>query len=304
MKTAEASIEIPHYFLETRDGVRLRYFDTDAASVGSHTTRPALLLANGLGGPVAAFRPYVRALGAGHRLLSWDYRGLYGSTLGPGPRPRLDVAAHVSDVVALLDRTGLERVTFVGWSMGVQIALELFKRHPERIAALVLLNGAAGRPLRGMTLPFAEPLLAPVVRQARHWPGLGQRVLETASRFGGTASWLKRLGAVASDFDEGLFREMLDGFKAIDLERYFALLEELCRHDASDVVPRVTAPTLIVTGARDLLTPAESARDMHRSIRGSEFMELPRGTHYSAAEFPAPIAARIAEFVARRVSAR
>ncbi|HSC87561.1 MAG TPA: alpha/beta hydrolase [Polyangiaceae bacterium] len=301
MKTAEASIEIQQYFLETRDGVTLRYFDADSARNDDSVPPPALLWANGLGGPVIAFEPYLDRLGARYRTLSWDYRGLYGSSnLGPAPRP-LSVEAHVEDAIAVLDRAGVERVIFVGWSMGAQIGLELARRYPERLAGLVLVSGAAGRPLEGLALPLPTSLLDRMVRNAGLVAPLGQGVLSAASRFGGTARWLKRMGLVAREFDEGLLTRMLGHFETIDLRRYMELLEGLCEHDARDALEQLTVPTLVIAGSRDVITPAKRARAMAERIRGAEFWLLERATHYAAAEFPAAIAARIDSFVRARV---
>jgi len=303
MKTVEARIEIPKYFLETRDGVHLRYFDTGAGQTTGSAAPPAILLANGLGGPISAFRPYMKYLSQNHRVLSWDYRGLYGSLLPRGPRSDLGVSAHAEDVLAVLDRAGVEHVTFVGWSMGVQIGLEVVRRAKDRVSGLVLMNGTSGNPLRGMDLPFSEFLLAPLVRRAGGYEKLGHRLIERASRHPTTSLWLKRLGLVARAFDSALFQEMIDDFKTIDLRHYFALLDELCRHDAGDMLGAIDVPTLVVSGGRDHLTPSSAAQRMAERIRGAEFFLVPAATHYGAAEFPDIVARRIERFVQGRIAA-
>src|SRR6187399_3757961 len=94
----------PH-FIERPDGTRLCWFDT-------RTAGPVLMLANGLGGPLVALRTYIQHFASTHRVVSWDYRGLYGSRLGPGAS--LDIAAHAADARAVVASLGTPVGTYVG----------------------------------------------------------------------------------------------------------------------------------------------------------------------------------------------
>ena len=78
-------------------------------------------------------------------LLAPDLRGRGRSAHLPGP---YGFAAHVADLVALLDAVGCERVVVVGHSMGGFVAVDLAARHPDRVSRLVLVDGGlpTGRP--------------------------------------------------------------------------------------------------------------------------------------------------------------
>ncbi|HMR77624.1 MAG TPA: alpha/beta hydrolase, partial [Polyangiaceae bacterium] len=56
--------------LLTDDGATIAFYDTEGAG-------PPILLANGLGGPLRAWKPQIDYLGDRYRIISWDYRGLY-----------------------------------------------------------------------------------------------------------------------------------------------------------------------------------------------------------------------------------
>jgi pimeloyl-ACP methyl ester carboxylesterase len=73
-----------------------------------------------------------------------DLRGRGQSADLPGP---FGLAAHVRDLTALLDHYSLEKVVYVGHSLGAYIGLELARAAPERIAGLVLVDGGIGLPL-------------------------------------------------------------------------------------------------------------------------------------------------------------
>jgi pimeloyl-ACP methyl ester carboxylesterase len=78
-------------------------------------------------------------------LLAPDLRGRGRSAGLPGP---YGMAAHVADLIAVLDHVGTPSAVLVGHSMGAYIAERLAAEHPERAAGLVLLDAG---------LPFPRP---------------------------------------------------------------------------------------------------------------------------------------------------
>lgn len=87
-----------------------------------------------------------RALGDRAALLALDLRGRAASSNLPGP---YGVASHVRDLLSVLDALQLERAVLVGHSLGAYIISRLAALHPERVAALVLVDG-------GLPIPGAE----------------------------------------------------------------------------------------------------------------------------------------------------
>ncbi len=282
-------MEISSHFIQRPDGTRIRAFDT--GGIG-----PVVVLANGLGGPLAAFGPHIERLARSFRVVSWDYRGLYGSILGQGPAD-LRVCTHAEDVRAVLSELGIERAAFVGWSMGVQVGLELYRLAPRLVTHLVLLNGTFGRPLRGVPVPFAERVLPHLVLGARRLHFLGRPVLRGVRRTKLGPTLLKGVGFISSGFDPLHFDTMLAEFEDIDFDRYFALLAELSRHDAEHILPEVRCPTLVITGSRDIVTPSYAARRIARTIPYAELFVVQGGSHYAAAEYPHEILDRVEPFL-------
>src|SRR5579884_846254 len=81
------------------------------------------------------------ALSGDYRVITPDQRGFGGSPLGED-EPSLDAAAD--DLAALLDGKDLDRVVLGGLSMGGYVAMAFLRRHPQRVAALVLADTRAG----------------------------------------------------------------------------------------------------------------------------------------------------------------
>jgi pimeloyl-ACP methyl ester carboxylesterase len=106
-----------------------------------------VLALHGISASHLAYRTVARELGRRTRasVLAPDLRGRGRSARLPGP---FGFAAHVADLVAVLDHAGAERVVLVGHSMGAYLAARLAAERPDRTAAVVLLDAG---------LPFADP---------------------------------------------------------------------------------------------------------------------------------------------------
>jgi pimeloyl-ACP methyl ester carboxylesterase len=293
MKTEEGKrIYFPAHFTRSPDGTRIRYFD-------SGEPLPAIVLANGLGGPAHIFAPYVERWRRRYRVITWDYRGLYGSQL-PAGNASLDVSAHCSDLRAIFEAAEIRQAAFFGWSMGVQVGLEFYSQNPNCLTHLTLINGTFGRPLSGVPLPFSGLALPPLVRNAGRLHRLGRRVLTTVSRSPLSYTALCRLGFLSPNFDRVRYHEMVRAFESVDLKTYLQLLSALHEHDGEKHLPSIRVPTLVITGERDLLTPPWLSRRIASGIQGAEFFLVPGGTHYSAAEYPHIVAARMELHLSRQ----
>jgi pimeloyl-ACP methyl ester carboxylesterase len=261
---------------------------------------PPVLLANGLGGSWKAWSHQIAYLSDRYRFISWDYRGLYRSGKPPDP-DALHVDDHTRDAIAILDAEGVSRTAILGWSMGVQVALEMFRRVPDRVAALVLINGVAGMPWETvMNVKAMARVLPPILRTVRRVPQLASGLTRRVVHWPETVTWAKRLGLAGRTLDEDLWAELAGSFADLDMGVYMHTLDLLGDHDARDVLSEVDVPTLVIAGDRDLFTPRRQAERMVRTIPGAELMVVPGGTHYVAVEFPELVNLRIEKFFRER----
>jgi pimeloyl-ACP methyl ester carboxylesterase len=284
--------------LTSFDGTRIVY---EAGGQGELT----LVVANGYGGSFWAWRDIFALLQDRYRLLIWDYRGLYRSHL-PVDRARLRIEDHCRDLDAMLAAEGVSSpVALIGWSVGVQVALEQYRRRPESVAALLLINGVHGRVLhRSLDGRLAALLLrpgtsllrrlVPVLRPALLPP---LRALARSPRSVTVASWVGVVAGVPS-----AFHEALQAVLTLDHDLYLEMALLADEHDAEDVLPTVAVPTLVTAGDRDLITSTRVARHVALRIPRAEYFEIPGGTHYSVMEFPGLLANRISTFLQRRLA--
>ena len=244
---------------------------------------PALVLLHGFPFNRTMWREQVEALSGTYRIIAPDLRG-HGETSGAGDRlPTMEEMAR--DVAALLDVLRIEPATVVGLSMGGYVALAFSRLFPERVRALVLADTraqgdteeakrgreeTATRALREGMLPVVDvmlpKLLAPETLASR--PEVVERVREMM--LGTTAA-----GAAA------------------------ALRAMAVRTDQTGFLSAIVAPTLIIVGSDDRLTPPLDAEKMRREIRGSQLEVIEGAGHVSNIERPAEFNRALASFLRR-----
>ncbi len=288
-----------HTRIAAHDGTELAVYE-----VGSGPG-PVLVLANGLGGNLDAWQYFIDYFSPNHRILSWDYRGLYNSGPCSGGGSDYTVATQAADMRCVLEHFGVKSAICVGWSMGVQVCFEFYRHHPERVLGLLLINGTFGRPFATAFAPVLgnSPLvpLVPAVMRAvesvSHLAAPAQPYAQKLARTRTSLKVLKMLGLVSDSLAEDVFLELAGEVAGLDMPRYMATLNSLGDHCAQAVLPQVQVPTLIVTGDRDLFTPIAQSRHMAAQIRGAELLVIPSGTHYTPLEFPELIHLRVSKFL-------
>jgi pimeloyl-ACP methyl ester carboxylesterase len=177
---------------------------------------------------------------------------------------------------------------------------ELCRRHAERVAGIVAINGVSGRPFRTiLSLQFVERVIPVLLRMVKAQADLVGRAAGMVAGSDALISMMKRFGMVSRTLDEDAFRDVAVGFRTIDWRIYSDLLDRLNQHDAEDVLASITAPTAIITGDKDILTPPATAERIHRAIPGSRLHVIKGGTHYTPVEYPAVVRDEIHRLLAR-----
>src|SRR3984893_7227700 len=96
---------------------------------------PVLVLSHALGLSLAQWDPQVAPLSRAFRVVRYDHRGHGASLVPPGPYTIEELG---QDLIHLLDRLGLDRVSFCGLSLGGMVGMWIASNAPERIGRRVL----------------------------------------------------------------------------------------------------------------------------------------------------------------------
>lgn len=154
-----------------RPGSSIAYRVRPAARPGS----PPVVLLHGLASNMTRWSEFVEhtRLAEQHDVIRLDLRG-HGSS---DTRGAIGLEVWAGDLMALLDREGHAQAVLVGHSLGAQLALHCAARHPQRVAALVLIDPVFAAALRGRwaLLAASAPLLQAAVWGVRALNALGLR---------------------------------------------------------------------------------------------------------------------------------
>ena len=218
---------------------------------------------------------------AGFRVLSLDNRGSGGTTKPAGPYTTRQMA---DDAKSVVDALGIGEVHLLGFSMGGMIAQEYALAYGDTLRSLVLYA------------TYAEP--GPYcLRLFETW--------ETLARSCGMEATVRDmlLWCFTPAFYEDqadLAREFDDGVPGLNLtaESFLGQLAAIQRHDATDRLCSIGAPTLVLAGEQDILIPPMQSRRIHDRMAGAEWLIVPGG-HGACWEFSESFNAVVLDFVGR-----
>lgn len=221
-----------------------------------------------------------------YRVITFDNRGVGRSAVPPGPYTTRQMA---DDAAALLNHLGIARAQVIGWSMGGMIAQELALAYPHQVSRLVLLAS-----------------LARAAAYATAWLDFTINAFHAGQDAAGRAlymmPWLFTPAFMTQPelVEAGLQQTLADPFPPEPAG--IAAQGAACRHhilgDALERLPGITAPTLVLVGAEDILTPVAYSRAMAERIPGALLQVLDRGGHGVPLEYPEVVNEALLAFLA------
>ncbi|UMP06414.1 alpha/beta fold hydrolase [Amycolatopsis sp. EV170708-02-1] len=205
------------------------------------------------------------------RLITPDQRGLGRSPLPETDRePDLDDAAR--DVVALLDRLGLDKVVLGGCSMGGYLTMAVLRLAPERVGGLVFID----------TKATAD---TPEAAQARH--DVAARVEAEGAGWMPEAVTPGLLAEKARPEVAERLRELITTQPPSGIA--WAARAMAARPDSLEPLRSADVPALVVVGEEDGLTPLEAANTLVETLPDATLVVLPEAGHLTPLEDPAGV---------------
>ncbi|HUS33330.1 MAG TPA: alpha/beta hydrolase [Kofleriaceae bacterium] len=231
------------------------------------------------------------------------YRG-HGRTTAPRDPTRVRIEDLADDIAAVLDDASVEQAVLIGHSMGVQVALETYRRHAARVAGLVLVCGAPSHPLKTFRGSSTLEELLPMFEKWIHRvPGVVNRLTRTLLPTRLAYEVASRLEIRRELVEPSDFMPYLEGMSRIDARLFVAMLSSAGQHSAEDLLPSINVPTLVIAGERDGFTPPDRSRAMAGAIPGAELLEIEGASHTAPIERPSLVDSRIRDFIRGRVDA-
>jgi 3-oxoadipate enol-lactonase len=243
-------------FVRSSDGVRLHYSESGRRS------GPPVLMIQGLGADKNGWNLQRLALAPWYRTIAFDNRGAGRSDKPYGTYTMEQMA---DDAAAVLDHAGVESAHVVGASMGGVISQIMALRHPERIRSLVLACTACRHHA------WRKELLAGWAETAQT-EGMGAMTGEAARWVIGPRSFRRLapaigwMGPLALSRPAHAFAGQVAGILSID-------------DGLADRLGEITAPTMVIVGNQDILTPRGDSEEIAELIPRAELVVISGAAH-------------------------
>lgn len=238
----------------------------------------------GLGATRRVFDPLMPALRTRHRVIRFDPRGVGDSERGTAA---ITMAALAADAVAVMNASsGREAIDVFGASMGGVVAQQLVADHPDRVRRLML---AATQPPGAHAIPADPASRAALLGRGAHTP-------EEAYRIASTVLYSPLFQRAHPEFIEEQVRVRAQHPVPARVFR-----DQLAAMSAAsglwDHLPAIVAPTLVMHGTADLVSPFENAGLLVRRIAGARLRAFDASGHLFFHERPDESARVVTEFL-------
>ncbi len=239
---------------------------------------PVVLLSHSLASSLKMWEPQMERLRTHFRVLRYDTRGHGKSETTPAP---YTLERLGEDVIGLLDQLGMDRVHWVGLSMGGMIGQAVALHHPERLLSLALCDTSAVMPEE------VQPIWEERIEAVRT-KGMRSQLDATMERWF-TPSYLKS--------NSPMLRLIKEELLATPPEGYIGCASAIRRLNYLDRLKEISLPTLILVGEDDPATPVSASQAMHERIRHSILVILPACRHLSNVEQAEAFNTHLLEFL-------
>ncbi|MEE4353167.1 MAG: alpha/beta hydrolase [Desulfatiglans sp.] len=252
------------------NGLRMHYLDW-----GNPDKQPMLLL-HGFSAHAHLWDSFAPSFSSRYHVLALDQRG-HGESESP-ELAAYSLDDHFSDLVCLVEILNLNRLIFIGHSMGGRNALFYTACAPEKVDRLVLVDARPGNDQQGPKalenflthLPLQARSIDHIVREIRSiYPYLSRNV----GRYIVSHGYHK--------LNNGQFVPKYDVRMSLDAEQAGYLVEDLW-----GFLENILCPTLVVRGKESPFISAQEAQKMCLRLSTAELKEIPGATHLPMLENP------------------
>ena len=214
------------------------------------------------------------------RCVAMDLRGFGRST--PVTGEPLTMERHATDLAGLLDLVSEEQADIIGLSMGGYVALAFAEMFPDRVRSLALVDTRAG----------ADSEEAKAGRDAAM-----QSLLDDGRSAMADAMQGALLGPEPSQAARARLRTMIEGCPYETIIGALGGMRD--RPDRTHVLGSITAPSAVLVGEFDGITPPAESEQMARDIAGCSLTVIPGAGHLTPIENPEAVTEALRLLLAR-----
>lgn len=227
-----------------------------------------------------------------HRVVILNYRGVGASSeAGGGSRPTdpegYTIEALAGDVAAVMDAEGAYDATTIGHSMGVQVALALWRSRPDLVGRLALLGGPYASPLHTFYGTGAGRALFPLVSIGMPaLPRSVSRVLMRSLELPFALPVARAIKAIGPHTPDAGMRTYRWHLSEVDPRTAIWTARGMHAFDAGPWLHEIDVPTLMAIGTADAWCPPAVAHALAEEVLHARLVLIPEGSHALPIEFP------------------
>ena len=224
--------------------------------------------------------PQIAVLAGRYRVVTMDLRGHGGSD---APLWRYTMDQFADDVTGLLDHLGIGQAVLCGLSMGGYVAFACYRRHTDRVRALILADTRAG----------VDPADGKAARYA-----MAQKAYREGVHTVEEAMLPRLLSQQARTEKPDLVTQVRQMIRQTPVSGIVGdLIGMTDREDAVPLLPVIRCPTLVVVGELDQPTPPSEARVIATRIPGATLRIIPGAGHLTNLEQPEAFNDAVVQFL-------
>jgi pimeloyl-ACP methyl ester carboxylesterase len=237
----------------------------------------------------------IPVLAGKYRTYALDIRGHGKST---PLEKQYSVAGFATDLKTFLNSLGVEKTVLIGWSLGGIISLQYCIHNPLQVDALILIatQGHKNPRLKRQIIVYYIQALLQLLMDFTQPRKYDRNSRKFASQ---TNKWLER--HVRSAVSPTASEEVLDWIVA-DVtnhprKNFWEVIRSVWNWTAGEELNHIKAPTLILVGDQDPLTPPSLSHRLHGSIQNSKLVIVKDASHYLVLEHPDRVNSEILTFL-------
>jgi 3-oxoadipate enol-lactonase len=279
-------------FLRSDDGTPLYY--------ESRGKGPVILMCYGLLCRKEHWRHQVAFFKKHFRVILFDYRGHQRSPI-PVNDKNLTVEWCTRDAQAVIHRLGIESFAAFGHSLGVPVVAELAVREPKRLKAAVFICGAVSNPFDQMFFTDRVDKIFEWTAYAFEWfPTTASEVWKRLTGTNPVSYFLTaQLGFNPVTSDKKDILSYMEGVQQTHPHVFYKLLKDYRHTDRRVLLPQIEAPTLVVAGQEDCVTPFPVQEEIAQLLKHGELERVLEGSHNAHMDFPKQVNESILSFLQR-----
>ncbi|PIC65812.1 alpha/beta hydrolase [Sporosarcina sp. P21c] len=239
-----------------------------------------LLVLHGLGNNASSWDEQLIGLSDYFHVIAWDAPG-YGES--SDPQPFFNYFSDFSFVLKeFTEALNIQPMYLLGHSMGAALAIDFAYRFPSHVEKLILADAT-----RGAAFLTEETNHNNLHRRLHAINVLGSKELAQS----------RARNLLSSNAPEETINKVQNIMEKVRPAGYISVSQSLFNLNQKDIYGEIDVPTLIICGEEDCVTPIPESEYIHKCIKNSEFVTIPKTGHLCYLEDPVSFNAHVIEFL-------